>query len=113
LMSALYASPADYLAYLKVILRIELNGDQIERFVKAKATRDIVVHANGLANELYVRKSGAFTRATAGQELAVDAAYFGACIATMKALVSAIHSGVNERYGKEEAITAYVARFAR
>ena len=107
---ALYASPADYLRYLGETLEIAIDPQIAGQFVETKATRDIVIHANGQANEKYVEKAGPRSRARPGQALPVDAAYLDTAFANMKALIVSTHCRLEERYQGDEAIERYVGR---
>ena len=110
---ALYASPAEYLRYIGDVLEFPIDADHTAAFIEAKATRDILVRADGCANEKYEEKAGALKRGTAGQRLPVDAAYFDGCVQIMKRLVTGIHSAVQERYREDEAVNREVSRFLK
>lgn len=107
---ALYASPEDYLQYLRSILEIEIADALIETFVETKATRDIAVHANGRANDIYARKAGTRARAAYGEPLGVDQAYFDRSLANMKALIFEIGQGMKSRYASDGAVKRLVER---
>ena len=110
---ALYSSPADYLKYVGDVMEFQLDEPVTSAFIEAKATRDIVVHANGIANEIYEAKAGAFKRAAAGERLSIDAEYFDSCIRTMKTLVVKLHAGVTEKHAADERVQAEAGRFMR
>src|SRR5690606_24248426 len=46
------------------------------RYIEVKASRDIFIHNQGVANEIYARKAGSHARVTPGMLLPADAAYF-------------------------------------
>lgn len=110
---ALHASPADYLKYLADVLEVEVDVGNTAAFIEAKATRDILVHADGFANEKYLEKAGDLKRAAAGERLRIDLAYLNGAMKTMKTLVSGIHAAVQERYREDEAVNREVARFLK
>jgi hypothetical protein len=47
----------------------------VARLNEAKSTRDIFIHAGGVANEIYVRKAGSLARARPDEALPLDDAY--------------------------------------
>jgi hypothetical protein len=49
--------------------------DEIERLAEVKATRDILEHNAGVANETYCRKAGKKARYQPGEVVAIDDAY--------------------------------------
>lgn len=63
------------------------SRDRIESLTEIKATRDILAHGLGTANETYVRKAGRLARARAGEPLGVPTAYFCASWQTIRAVV--------------------------
>lgn len=111
LLRALHASPAEYIKYLVAVLELKLNPDAISRFIEAKATRDIIIHANGIANEKYFEKAGELRRADRGQQLSIEQAYFDTCIASMKTLIVGIHGSMHEKYRGDQAVQRCVKRF--
>jgi hypothetical protein len=52
------------------------SAHDIQRIAEIKATRDIVVHNSGVANQIYVSKSGALARVAAGQPIALSPEYY-------------------------------------
>lgn len=111
LSSALYASPAEYLKYIRGTLAIVLSEERMNIFIEIKATRDIVIHANGRANEKYVEKAGTLRRGEAGDMLSVDQEYFDRSIANMKGLMLEIGSGLQTKYDADPQVKACVKHF--
>lgn len=72
LLTAIYASPAAYLAYLKAILEIDVDQATMLGFIEAKATRDVLVHSQGIADKRYREKAGDRARAKSGDALLID-----------------------------------------
>lgn len=99
---ALYASPMDYFKYCAVIFGFSLSTETCERFCELKATRDVYVHGEGVASDIYVRKCGNRARAKVGERLLVDREYFSSCFVCMKALVVETHRGLQEKYGNSQ-----------
>lgn len=94
LQGVFYAEPKDYLAYFENVTGVSLPEKSFLEFVEIKATRDLVIHNNGLANDLYVRKAGKLARAEAGKPIGVEEAYFSSAISTMKNISSEIQKQV-------------------
>lgn len=80
----LYYPPRKYLSHLGQILSFELNDSAFDRFIEIKATRDILVHNSGIANQIYVEKAGPLARAQEGEPLLVDQSYFDVVITVLK-----------------------------
>lgn len=62
-VSIMYNSPKEWFRYLESKVKLGCpTSDEIDRFAEAKATRDALVHNRGVANKIYVSKSGAQAR---------------------------------------------------
>ncbi|MGB8839851.1 MAG: hypothetical protein WCC64_02165 [Aliidongia sp.] len=107
----LYGKPAEYLKYLAMIMEIEVPQDTLEAFFEIKATRDIIVHADGRVNDRYVEKAGGRARAEVGKLLVADRVYFDGAIAAMKNLIRQIHDGVCAKYAEDEEVRRQAAHF--
>jgi len=71
-----YSSPADWFAFLRRIVNLDAIKDtDIARLAELKATRDVCIHNRGIANEIYLGKSGAQARVRAGEQLPVARAH--------------------------------------
>jgi hypothetical protein len=109
--AVLYSKPSEYLAYLCAVLEIEIPALVVETFIEAKATRDIIVHANGRVNERYLDKAGEMARAELGKPLVVDGAYFDSAFAAMKNLIQQITEGFDGKYADDTAVVKRAADF--
>lgn len=107
----LHAKPIDYLSYLCAILRLKIDDETVAKFSEAKATRDVIVHADGRANEIYVEKAGPLARAADGQRLDVGQSYFDASVAAMKRLIGEINDGLTERCQGDALVLSAASRF--
>lgn len=107
----LYAKPTDYLSYLSAILQLKIDDETVGKFSEAKATRDVIVHANGCANVVYLEKAGPLARAEDGQRLDVGRLYFDACVATMKRLIGEINDGVTASCQSDALVLSAAEKF--
>ncbi len=72
-----YKSPIDFANEARDILSINLlECPAYHKYIEIKATRDILVHNKGFANEIYVSKAGTHARVESGEYLPVNAIYF-------------------------------------
>lgn len=71
-----YKKPTDWFTYLNKFVDINLpTTEEIEKISEIKASRDVLVHNEGISNSKYIEKSGKFTRAPEGKELCFDHNY--------------------------------------
>jgi len=83
-----YERVADWFAYLEKLARLGCpNPETIEQLAEIKATRDILVHNQGIANATYISKSGALGRCREGEELTLPETYHRASWQTIQAFV--------------------------
>lgn len=113
ILSAIYASPSAYLRYTKQVLEIEVDQDVMFAFIEAKATRDVLVHSQGIADQRYLEKTTNRARAQRDEPLAIDKGYFGSSIATMKALIVGIHDAAQQRYATEQTVITQLPNFLK
>ena len=72
-----YKSPADFASSVGQVLQINLlECAAFHKYIEVKATRDIYIHNRGVANEIYIRKSGTHARVKEGMALPVNTQYF-------------------------------------
>lgn len=79
---------------LDVSIDIEIKN----KYVEINATRDLIVHNNGIVNEFYIRKSGDRARAQPGDRINVDFEYFDESISCIKDLVISIHKQLETKF---------------
>lgn len=72
-------------------------------YAEVKATRDLVVHNNGVANDAYVRKAGSKARAQDAELIPLDAEYFSQAIQCMKRLANTVCKQAEKKYLKAAA----------
>lgn len=102
LLNVSYAKPADYLAYIKKITNAETDTLLFHRYIEIKATRDIVVHNGGIANEIYKEKVGKYARANVGELLTVDEAYFNKALGIIKRAANTIQEAAATTVADEQ-----------
>lgn len=72
-----YKSPREFAKECQGFLSVNmLECPSFHKFIELKATRDIYIHNLGIVNELYISKSESHSRASLGERLVVDTAYF-------------------------------------
>jgi hypothetical protein len=65
----------EWFAYLDRTIRLGvITANESSRLAELKATRNVRAHNAGIANEIYVRKSGQLARAKAGEPLSMPTA---------------------------------------
>jgi hypothetical protein len=71
-----YERVSDWFEYLEKIARLGCpRADEIERLAEIKATRDILVHNQGIANTIYVSKAGTHARYKDGETMEIPEPY--------------------------------------
>lgn len=86
LRGVFFAAPKAYLEYFSRVVGTNLDDPAVLDYYEIKATRDILVHTDRVANAIYVEKAGTGARAQAGQLVTVDSDYFDRALATLKRL---------------------------
>lgn len=72
-----YKSPKDFADAMKDITGVNLlEVPAFHRYIEVKATRDIHIHNQGVANDIYVEKADSHARVAVGTTLPVDVQYF-------------------------------------
>jgi hypothetical protein len=99
LFALFYGSPERYFEYVQKILSIEIEKELKDSFAEIKATRDIIVHNSGIANDVYTAKSGKKARARSGERLEMNTAYFKAATQTLKGLVHSVYLKSLDQFG--------------
>ncbi len=83
-----YERLADWFAYLDRLANLGCpTADEIEKLAEIKASRDILVHNNGIANATYVSKAGSHARYRDGERLEVPEQYHLASWKTINKVV--------------------------
>jgi len=101
--SVFYERPEKYFKFIEDVLSVSIPDALKETYSEVKATRDVLVHNDGVANAIYFRKSGTYARVQDGRMLPVDEAYFDASIRCMKRLIQSVYSQLLSKFGDAEA----------
>lgn len=75
-LAVAYQKVADWFGYLEKIAKLGVpSSEVIERLAEIKASRDVLVHSNGIANKLYVQKAMSRARFGIGENLELPEHY--------------------------------------
>jgi hypothetical protein len=91
ILKIMYDRPANYFKHLKAIAGIELESAIQQEFIEIKASRDVFVHNQSIANLLYVEKSGSRARAKVDEKLPITEIYFKDSMTLMKKVIIEIY----------------------
>jgi len=97
-MNLMFMLPQDYIARFEKLMSIELPAKLISEYIEIKATRDIIIHGDGVANNIYLQKAKEFARADIGEDISIDRPYFNHVVETLKKFAGAIMSRVEQKY---------------
>lgn len=76
LQEVFYDRPMNWFEYMRKLTKITSPSDaEAEQFAEIKATRDVLVHGQGIANAFYVDKAAGLARAQPGQSLDIPGPY--------------------------------------
>lgn len=72
-----YKSPAEFADAMNQLLSVNLlECPAFHHYMEIKATRDIFIHNQGIANDIYARKAGTHMRVNPGMGLPADTQYY-------------------------------------
>jgi hypothetical protein len=90
--------PSLYMSYVSKLLSVK-NDPSFSDYYEVAATRDLIVHNNGIVNALYLEKAGDKARGTVGGRVPVDEPYYSSALAKLKKVSGAIKRDVEKKYG--------------
>ena len=93
-----YASPQKQLEYLDKALGISVDKDIWGTWIEIKARKDIIVHNNGIVNQIYLDKAKEYAKFSKGQEGLIDIQYFNDTIAFLKRMIGCIDREIRKTY---------------
>jgi hypothetical protein len=86
-----YDRPDEWFSYLKKTANLPcLSDEEVRRFAEAKASRDVLIHNEGVANARYVLKSGDAARFKDGERIEISDPYHRATWQLVRKLVTDI-----------------------
>lgn len=93
-----YQRVADWFAYLEKIAQLGCpTQNQIEKIAEIKASRDVLVHNNGIVNSIYVDKSMGRARFADGENLEIPEQYHRESWQLIKQVVDEVaNTGINK-----------------
>jgi hypothetical protein len=72
-----YKSPREYAVAVDELISVNLlECPAFHVYIEMKASRDVLIHNRGIANEIYLHKAESHARVKAGKEIPVDQIYF-------------------------------------
>lgn len=99
---ASYATPESYFGYCAKVFAFEFDDSIRQQYNEIKATRDIHVHNDGVANQIYLKKASNLARAREGDPLLVDSEYLGVSISCLKQILADTYRGLKNKYGRSQ-----------
>jgi len=85
-----YAGPKEYLEFFSKTTGVPVDDQAFPRYVELKATRDLLVHADGIVNDIYLSKADTHVRGKVGELIPIDIKYFEHALAAMKRVAGVI-----------------------
>ena len=95
----MFNKPDAYLEKAEKVLSIKIDDDIASDYIEIKATRDAIVHAGDLINQIYIDKSGVKARGELGNKIVIDKLYFRHVVVTAKRLSGSIMNEIEKKYG--------------
>lgn len=90
-----YRRVADWVEYLRKLVKVAVaTDDEVAQLAEIKASRDILVHAQGVVNAVYVAKTGANRGYEAGDILELPEPYFRASSDLLEKLTADVTAAV-------------------
>lgn len=106
---AIYASPKQYADYFSKVCGFDL-GQHLQSYIEMKATRDLLVHNDGIINAIYLDKAGTLARGKDGESVPINSEYFENSVRNIKNMSSNIYRGLLSKYGESKEFSQSMAR---
>ena len=100
LVGIFYASPEKQFEYLEKVIGISIDdklSDLASKWKEYKATRDIIIHNSGVANEVYVKKAGDHAKWKDSESIVVDQDYLNSLVADSKSFIGKICTAIQKK----------------
>jgi len=97
-----YQRVADWFVHLEKLTKLSCPApDQIERLAEIKASRDLLVHNNGIANAIYIDKSMGRARLADGDKLELPEHYHRESWELIKRVVTSVADAAINKLGNK------------
>ena len=93
-----YASPKKQLEYLDNALGINLKEESWYTWIEYKARRDVIVHNNGIINEIYMEKVNGYGKFLKDDEIIFTTDEFSEIVSKLKSIIGEIDRLVRIEY---------------
>ena len=88
-----YLTPYKQFSFFEQYIKTDtISKEYQQRLIELKASRDLIVHNDGIINSKYITKSGSFARAKVGDEININIGYFGDSLSIIKSIIGQITS---------------------
>ena len=109
-----YKSPKEFADEVEQILSVNLlECPSYHRYIEMKATRDILLHNQGIANEVYVAKAGSHARVVAGGRIPISQPYLLEVYEECLQLIEWLERKLHEKWHSSEHESAQADLAAR
>jgi len=96
-----YKKLTEWIDYLAKFVNFDAPPeDEILKLIEIKASRDILVHNNGIINSIYIEKSGSLARGKDGEIIPVTPEYLNESLAIIKNIISNISNQLANKFSK-------------
>lgn len=93
-----YKKTSEWFIYLQSFVKLTSPSQaQIDSIMEIKASRDIIVHNSGYANQIYIEKSGGLARAKDGARLVFDHDYVFASWQTLNVVMKEVGNQISAK----------------
>ena len=93
-----YRRVAEWVEYLRKLVKVTIvTDDEAAQLAEVKASRDILVHSQGIVNAVYLAKAGSHARYVAGDILELPEPYFRASSDLLAKLTADVTAAVAAR----------------
>lgn len=93
-----YASPKKQLEYLDGALGINLSEKSWYTWIEYKARRDIIVHNNGVVNDIYMEKVSGYGKFVLGEQISFSKEEFSNIISKLKSIIGEVDKIIRDEY---------------
>lgn len=93
-----YTSPKKQLEYLSSALGINLSEESWYTWIEYKARRDIIVHNNGVINNIYMEKVNGYGKFLLGEQISFSKEEFSEIISKLKSIIGEVDRTIRKEY---------------